>query len=168
MPSHLSIHVGTNDASSSTSREILNKILNLKSIAKDINPDCDVWLSTSTMSTNKEKEALTVSHLTNHLLQLKINIIDNRNMTGKQTSHRGLRLNVSGCIQLAKNFLAKIKFCEGKGCSGSADNNRCEHPSVFDVISAPSSKTLIIKKAVTLISKNAFKILEKITLIVLF
>ena len=48
-PSHLIIHVGTTDASSSTSREILKKFLNLKSITKDINPDCDVWLSTPTM-----------------------------------------------------------------------------------------------------------------------
>ena len=40
-PSHLIIHVGTNDASSSTWREILNKLLNLKSIAKIINTDCD-------------------------------------------------------------------------------------------------------------------------------
>ena len=50
-PSHLIIHVGRNDASSSTSREILNKLLNLKSINKDINPDCDVWLPTPTMRT---------------------------------------------------------------------------------------------------------------------
>ena len=82
-PSHLIIHVGTNDASQSTSREILNKLLNLKSIAKDINPGCDVWLSTPTMRTDRRKEALTVSHLTNHLLQLKINIVDKRNITGE-------------------------------------------------------------------------------------
>ena len=38
-------------------------------------------------------------------------------------------------------ILAKIKkFWEGKECSGTADNNRREHRSVFDVISAPSSK----------------------------
>ena len=40
-PSHLIIHVRTNDASSSTWREILNKLLNLKSIARVINTDCD-------------------------------------------------------------------------------------------------------------------------------
>ena len=66
-PSHLIIHVGTNDTSLSTSKEILKKLLNLKSIAKDINPDSDVWLSTPTMQTDREKEALTVSHLTNLL-----------------------------------------------------------------------------------------------------
>ena len=108
-PSHLIIPVGTNDPSSSTSREILNKLFNLKSITNDINPDCDVWLSTPTMRTDRGKEALTVSHSTNHLLQLKISIIDNRNITGKQLSRRGLQLDVSGCNQLAKNFLAKIK-----------------------------------------------------------
>ena len=140
-PSHLIIQVGTSDASSSTSREILNKLLNLKFIAKDFNPDCDIWLSTPTMQTDRVKEALTVSHLTNHLLQLEINVIDNRNITGKHLSRRGLHLNVSGCNQLAINFLAKIKkFREGKGCSGTADNNRHEHLSVFDVISPPYGK----------------------------
>ena len=108
-PSHLMIHVETNDASSSTSRGILNKHLNLKSISKDINPDSDVWLSTPTMRTDRGKEALTVSLLTNHLLQLEINITDNRNRTGKHLSRRGLHLNISGCNRLAKNVLAKMK-----------------------------------------------------------
>ena len=74
-----------------------------------INPDCDIWLSAQTMRTNRGKEVQTVSHLTNHLLQLKINIIDNRNIKCKQLSRRGLHLNISGCNQLAKDFLAKMK-----------------------------------------------------------
>ena len=41
-PNHLIDHVGTIDASLPTSREILNKLLHLKSIAKDINPNFDV------------------------------------------------------------------------------------------------------------------------------
>ena len=135
--------MGTNDEPSSTSREVLNKLLNLKSMAKDINPDCGVWLSTPTMQTDRGKEALTVSDFTNHLLQLKIDyIIDNRNITGKHVSSRSLHLNVSGCNQPGKNFLTKIRtFRERKGCSATADDNRREHPSVFDVISAPSSKS---------------------------
>ena len=106
-PSHLINHMGTNDALSSTSRKILNTLLNLKFIAKNIIPDCDVWLSTPIM--RRGKEALIVSHLTNHYLQLQTNIIDNRNITGKRLSCRGLHLNVSGCNQLAKKFLANIK-----------------------------------------------------------
>ena len=101
--------MGTNDALSSTSRKILNKLLNLKFIAKNIIPDCDVWLSTRTMRTDRGKETLTASHLTNHYLQLQTNIIDNRNITGKRLSCRGLHLNASGCNQLAKKFLANIK-----------------------------------------------------------
>ena len=95
-PSHLIIHVGANDASPSTSREILDKLLNLKSIAKDINPGSDVCLSTPAIRTDRGKEALTVFHLTNHLLQLEINIIDNRNITNKHLNRRGLHVNVSG------------------------------------------------------------------------
>ena len=103
--------------------------------------DRDVWSSTSTMRMDRGTEALTDSHLSNHLLQLKINIIDNRNIIGKHLSHRGLHLSVSGCNQPGKNFLAKIKkFWEGKGCSGTADKTRHQHPSVFYMTSAPSSK----------------------------
>ena len=72
MTGHLISHVGTNDASSSTLREILNKLFNLKSIAKDNNPDSEAWLPTPTMRTYRGKGALTVSHLTNHLLRLEI------------------------------------------------------------------------------------------------
>ena len=107
-PSHLIIHVGTNDASSSTSTEILKKHLNLKSFAKNINLDCDVWLPTPTMRTDRGKEALTVSHFTYRLLYLEIKI-DNRNIPGKHLSRRVLHLNVSGCNQLTKKSLAKIK-----------------------------------------------------------
>ena len=108
-PSHLIIHVETNNASSSTSTKIKKKHLNLKSFANNINLDCDVWLPTPTMRTDRGKEALTVSHFTNHLLYLEINI-DNRNITGKHLSRRVLHLNVSGCNQLAKKSLAKIKM----------------------------------------------------------
>ena len=77
--SHLIVHVETNNASSSKSREILNKLVNLKS--RDINPDCDVWLSTPTMQIDRGKEAPTVSHLQNHLLQLEANNIYVINIT---------------------------------------------------------------------------------------
>ena len=47
-----------------------------------------------------------------HILQLEINIIDNRNIIGKHLSRRGLHLNVSGCNQPAKKFPGKNKSFE--------------------------------------------------------
>ena len=64
--------------------------------------------------------------------------------------------------------MAQKSFEKVKDVQALLINNIRELPSVFDMTSAPSSKTLIIQKAVSLISKNAGKILEKITLIVPF
>ena len=46
---------------------------------------------------------------TNHLLQLKIDVMDNRNITGRSIGRKGLHLNISGTTQFAKNFVNFIK-----------------------------------------------------------
>ena len=51
-----------------------------------------------------ERATLTVNQLTNHLLQLNIDIDDNRNIVSKQLSRKGLHLNESGSRHLAINF----------------------------------------------------------------
>ena len=40
------IHTGTNDAHSSTSREIQDNLLKLKALVNEKLPQCKVWLST--------------------------------------------------------------------------------------------------------------------------
>ena len=79
-----------------TSREILNKLLQLKSFMQEKLPDAEIILSTPTLRSDNGKAALTVRQLTNHLINLKIDILDNRNTTGKHLSRRGLHLNQSG------------------------------------------------------------------------
>ena len=59
-------------------------------------PDAEIILSTPTLISDNGKAALTVRQLTNHLINLKIDILDNRNTTGKHLSRRGLHLNQSG------------------------------------------------------------------------
>ena len=63
--------------------------------------------------------------------------------------------------------MAQKSFEKVKDVQALLINNIRELPSVFDMTSAPSSKTLIIQKVMTFISKNA-RILDKITLIVYF
>ena len=103
-PSFVIIHAGTSDAPYLTSRKILDNLLTLKSFATDNLPNCKVVIST-----DDGKAALTVTQLTNHLLQLNINIIDNRNINARNLGNKGLHLDPKGTSRLAKNLLSSMK-----------------------------------------------------------
>ena len=109
-PTNMIIHTGTNDAPSSTSREIQDNLLKLKALVNEKLPQCKVWLSTPTLRTDNGKATLTVSQLVNHLLNLNIDVIDNRNIKSRHLSRKGLHLNDSESKLLARNFLEKIKL----------------------------------------------------------
>ena len=108
-PKYLIIHAGTNDAVKFTSRDILNKLLQLKSFIQEKLPDTEIIVSTPTLRSDNGKAALTIRQLTNRLINLKIDILDNRNMTGKHLSKRGLHLNQSGSNLLTKNIISKLR-----------------------------------------------------------
>ena len=108
-PCCLILHVGKNNAESYASREILDKLLKLKTFISEKCPQCQTIFSTPTIRSDKAKANLTVRQLTNHLLQLEIDVVDNRNITDCCIGRKGLHLNISGTIQLAKIFLNFIK-----------------------------------------------------------
>ena len=58
---------------------------------------------------DKAKANLIVWQLTNHVLQLEIDVVDNRNIRDGCIRRKELHLNISGTIQLTKNFLNFIK-----------------------------------------------------------
>ena len=89
----LIIHARTNDAVKFTSRDILNKLLQLKSFIQEKLPDAEITISTPTLRSDNGKA---VRQLTNHLINLKIDILDKRNIAGKQLRRTGLHLNQSG------------------------------------------------------------------------
>ena len=110
-PTNMIIHTGTNDAPSSTSREIQDNLLKLKSLINEKLPQCKVWLSTPTLRTDNGKAPLTVSQLVNYLLNLNIDVIDNRNIGSRHLSRKGPHLlNDSRSELLARNFLEKMKL----------------------------------------------------------
>ena len=128
------IYVGTNDTPYPTSRKILDNLLSLKSFITNNLPKCNIVISTPTLRTNNGKAALAVNKLTNHLLQLDIDIIDNRNINARNLSKKGLHLNPTSSSRLAKNLLSSIKsFWKVKGCPGVINDNNIEpgHSSVF-------------------------------------
>ena len=79
-PTIMIIHIRTNDAPSSTSRDIQDNLFKLKSLVNEKLRQCKVWLATSTLTNDHGKAALTVSQLVNHPLNLNIDVIDTRNI----------------------------------------------------------------------------------------
>ena len=87
----------------------LDNLLKLKALVKDSLPTCGVFISTPTLRIDDDKAQITVSQLTKHLLQLKINTIINNNINVRQLGSKGLPLNQSGSKLLNKNFLNAIE-----------------------------------------------------------
>ena len=108
-PSFAILHTGTNDAPHTTSKEILDQILELKALIIKELPTCRVVISTPTVRSDNAKTALTVSQLTNKLLELNIETVDNRNINHRNLGQKGLHLNQSGTSRFAKNIFNIIK-----------------------------------------------------------
>ena len=135
------IHTGANDAPSSTSKEIQDNILKSKALVNEKLAQCKVWLSTPTLRTDNGKATLTVSQLVNHLLNLNIDVIDNRNIKCRHLSRKGLHLNDSGSKLLARNFLEKMRlFWVDKTCSSIIKDNGLGYPLKDDSYDIPSGK----------------------------
>lgn len=73
------IEIITFTAASSTSREILDKLLKLRTFISEKCPQCQTIYSTPTIPSDKAKAKLKARQCTN-LLQLKIDAVDNRNI----------------------------------------------------------------------------------------
>ena len=108
-PSNIILHVGTNDAKNLPSRTVLDNLLKLKALVKDSLLTCKVFVSTPTLRTDDGKAQITVSQLTKHLLQLKIDTVNNKNINIRHLGSKGLHLNQSGSKLLSKNFLNAIE-----------------------------------------------------------
>ena len=70
-------------------------------------------------------------------MQLKIDIVDNGNITDRCIGRKGFHLNFSGTIQLAKTF---VNFWSVKGCSGISNS----YPFIlFSDVEFKHSKTTV-------------------------
>ena len=134
-PGSVIIHACTNDAPYLSSRKIYGNFLTLKYFVTKNLHNCEVLKSTPTLRTDDGKAVITVSQLTNHLLQLDIGIIYNRNINTWNLDNKGLHINPTGTRRLAKNHLSSIRsFWKAKRCPGIINENNIEpeHPLVFD------------------------------------
>ena len=108
---------------------------------KDSLPTCRVFISTPTIRTVDGKTQLTVRQLTKHLLQLKIDKINNNNIIVRHLGGKGLHLNQSGSNFLSKNVLIAIeKFWKAKEWADTSNNSFVESEKPFRPESASVSR----------------------------
>ena len=102
-PSCIILHVGTNDTNKCSSREILDKLLNFIIFIESELPTCKIIISTPTYRNDNAKCSLP---LCNHILMLKLDIVDNSNICGAHLGKRGLHMNGKGIGRLAMNIIS--------------------------------------------------------------
>ena len=107
---YITLHIGTNYAVSNTSREILDKILKLKTYIQKELPKCQITISTPVKRHNHRKASLTISHLSKKFKDLSKSIVDNPNIVAFYLNGGGFHLNDKGLERLAINL--KLTICK--------------------------------------------------------
>ena len=105
----ITLHIGTNYAISSTSGEILDKILKLNTYIQKELPKCQITISTPIKRHDHRKASLTISHLGKKFKDLSTSIVDNSNIRAFYLNSGGLHLNDKGLGRLAINLKLKIR-----------------------------------------------------------
>ena len=82
-----------------------------------------------------------MSQSVNHLLNLNIDVIDNRNIKSRYLSRKGLQLNDSRSKLLARIFFRKNEIILDERYSSIIKENELGHLSKDDHYDNPSSKT---------------------------
>ena len=105
-PTNIILHVGTNNDSSSG---ILNKLLSLKNFIHTELPESNVILSNIIGRSDNGIARLKISNFNKHLNSLKIDTIDNGNISSEHLNGSGLHLNRHGKAKLAMNLIKKLQ-----------------------------------------------------------
>ena len=107
-PTNIILHVGTNNSINDLSSVILNKILLLKTFVDTELPESNVMLSIIIDRSNNGIARSKISNLNKHLNSLKIDTIDDGNISLEHWNGSGLHLNRHGDGKLAINLIKKL------------------------------------------------------------
>ena len=110
-PSHVILHVGTNDAANkdSTADIILNRLLDRE---KDIEvklPNVTLTISTPMERTDQLSAGKIFDELNRKIRSLRLSIVENNNIGSKEIGRKGLHLNDKGVTKFASNLVAKLR-----------------------------------------------------------
>ena len=108
-PTNIILHVGTNNGISDSSSVILNKLLSLKNFIHTELPESIVILSNITDRLGNGIARLKISNFNKHLNSLKIDTIDNGNISSEHLNGSRLHLNRHEKGKLAMNLIKKLQ-----------------------------------------------------------
>ena len=111
---YIILHIGTNVTVNNTSREILYKILKLKTYIQKELLKRQITISTPIKQLDHGKASLTISHLCKKFKDLSISVVDNSNIEVVYLNSGGLHLNDKDLGRLTVNLKLKIRklWCE--------------------------------------------------------
>ena len=101
-------NVGTNDASSCNSSEIVKNILKVRSFIPQKLPNANVILLKPIVMLYTLAGKKTIEEVNKQLNDFDFDMIDNRNLSRAHLNGRGLHLNIKGMVQFAKNLIESI------------------------------------------------------------
>ena len=108
-PTNIILHVGTNNSINDSSSVILNKLLSLKDFIHTELLESNVILSNIIDRSDNGIARLKISNFNKHLNSLKIDTIDNGNISSEHLNGSGLHLNRHGKGKLAMNLIKKLR-----------------------------------------------------------
>ena len=108
-PANTILHVGTSNSINDSSSVILNKLLSLKNVIHTELPESNVILSNIIDRSVSGITRLKISNFNKHHNSLKIDTIDNGNISAEHLNGSGLHLNRHRKGKLAKNLIKKLR-----------------------------------------------------------
>ena len=108
-PDNVILHVGTNNASSYNSSEIVNNILKLRSFISQKLPNTNIISSKLIMRSDTAAGNATIEEVNKQLNDFDFDMIGNSNLSRAHLNGRGLHLNTKGMLQFAKNLIEGIR-----------------------------------------------------------
>ena len=106
---HVILHVGTNDVINYGGKEIVDKLLQLKSFNQEKLPTTDFIISKVIMRVDTKQRENVVTDVNNKLSELNIDIINNGNLDRNHLNGNGLHLNAKVILLYAKNLIDGIQ-----------------------------------------------------------
>ena len=103
------LHVGTNNTINDSSSVILNELLSLKDFIHTELPEPNIILSDIIDGSGNGIARLKTSNVNKHLNSLKVDAIDNSNITSEHLNGSRLHLSRYGQCKLAMNLIKKLR-----------------------------------------------------------
>ena len=108
-PDYLILHVGANDTTTNTSKQIVCEMLILKSNTSKQLPSCWTVPSNPIIRHDNGKANLAIRNVNKHSSALQSECIENDNISSQHLRRKGSHLNAKGKSRLALNFMKQTE-----------------------------------------------------------